>query len=246
MPRDGDDNDHCLNGVTPPPFSCDPSAPTPLYPFCFFPRYQGTTRAFMLPTSQGRTEELGLSTSSGRTRISAHPPSHSTNSSSSLFEYMSPKSNQEVEDLEFVLNIKFGFFHTDGMQVKQLEAQVRLRCGSKVDVVNIDEPSHCKYSALLTTSTLCQERRLKELQDKLEAVKMEQPQVRLNDSVIKECVVEMPDEFNITWLHRGDPIHNVSDLSIEASRNLGLLLDQLRYQFVKSLNNMVVIVLIKR
>ncbi|CAH1428864.1 unnamed protein product [Lactuca virosa] len=60
------------------------------------------------------------------------------------------------------------------------------------------------------------------------------------------CSGKMPDEFNITWLHRGDPILNVSDLSIEASRNLGLLLDQLRYQAVKSLSNMVVIVLIKR
>ncbi|CAH1431346.1 unnamed protein product [Lactuca virosa] len=54
----------------------------------------------MLPTSQGRTQELGLSASSGRTRISALPPSHSTNSSSALVEYMSPKSNQEDEDLE--------------------------------------------------------------------------------------------------------------------------------------------------
>ncbi|GKC12456.1 symplekin isoform X1, partial [Tanacetum coccineum] len=49
------------------------------------------------------------------------------------------------------------------------------------------------------------------------------------------------DEFNIAWL----PILNVGDLSIEASRNLGLLLDQLRYPAVKSLSNIVVIVLIK-
>ncbi|KAL7585064.1 hypothetical protein Lser_V15G42716 [Lactuca serriola] len=56
---------------------------------------------------------------------------------------------------------------------------------------------------------------------------------------------EMPDEFNIAWLRGGHPILNVSDLSIEASRNLGLLLDQLRYPAVKSLSNMVVIVLIK-
>nr|GFC54501.1 symplekin isoform X1 [Tanacetum cinerariifolium] len=53
------------------------------------------------------------------------------------------------------------------------------------------------------------------------------------------------DEFNIAWLRGGHPILNVGDLSIEASRNLGLLLDQLRYPAVKSLSNMVVIVLIK-
>ncbi|XP_071715633.1 uncharacterized protein [Rutidosis leptorrhynchoides] len=48
------------------------------------------------------------------------------------------------------------------------------------------------------------------------------------------------DEFNIAWLRGGHPILNVGDLSIEASKNLGLLLDQLRYPAVKS-----VIVLIK-
>ncbi|KAI3732335.1 hypothetical protein L1987_63539 [Smallanthus sonchifolius] len=53
------------------------------------------------------------------------------------------------------------------------------------------------------------------------------------------------DEFNIAWLRGGHPILNVADLSIEASKNLGLLLDQLRYPTVKSLSNMVVIVLIK-
>ncbi|KAF5762617.1 putative armadillo-like helical, symplekin, symplekin/Pta1 [Helianthus annuus] len=53
------------------------------------------------------------------------------------------------------------------------------------------------------------------------------------------------DEFNIAWLRGGHPILNVADLSVEASKNLGLLLDQLRYPAVKSLSNMVVIVLIK-
>nr|XP_043635498.1 uncharacterized protein LOC122606709 isoform X3 [Erigeron canadensis] len=53
------------------------------------------------------------------------------------------------------------------------------------------------------------------------------------------------DEFNIAWLRGGHSILNVGDLSVEASRNLGLLLDQLRYPAVKSLSNMVVIVLIK-
>ncbi|KAK1411059.1 hypothetical protein QVD17_37603 [Tagetes erecta] len=46
---------------------------------------------------------------------------------------------------------------------------VRLRCGSKVELADIDEPSRCEYSALLTTPALCQEGRLKELEDKLES-----------------------------------------------------------------------------
>ncbi|KAI4353360.1 hypothetical protein L6164_002318 [Bauhinia variegata] len=50
--------------------------------------------------------------------------------------------------------------------------------------------------------------------------------------------------FNISWLRRGHPVLNVGDLSIEASQNLGLLLDQLRIPAVKSLSNSVVIVLI--
>lgn len=52
-------------------------------------------------------------------------------------------------------------------------------------------------------------------------------------------------EFNISWLRGGHPLLNVGDLSIEASQSLGLLLDQLRFPLVKSLNNLVVIVLIK-
>ncbi|CAI9277030.1 unnamed protein product [Lactuca saligna] len=70
-------------------------------------------------------------------------------------------------------------------------------------------------------------------------------QVPLLNHLKDQTYGEMSDEFNITWLHRGDLILNVSDLSIESSMNLGLLLDQLRYQAVKSLSNMVVIILIK-
>ncbi|XP_024974361.1 glucosidase 2 subunit beta-like isoform X1 [Cynara cardunculus var. scolymus] len=53
---------------------------------------------------------------------------------------------------------------------------VRLRCGSKVEVSDIDEPSRCEYAALLTTPALCLEERLKELEDKLEAMNKEQPE----------------------------------------------------------------------
>lgn len=56
----------------------------------------------------------------------------------------------------------------------------------------------------------------------------------------------LADEFNIAWLRGGHHILNVAELSAEASKNLGLLLDQLRYPAVKSHSNMVVILLIKR
>lgn len=52
--------------------------------------------------------------------------------------------------------------------------------------------------------------------------------------------------FNISWLRRDHPVLNIGDLSMEASHNLGLLLDQLRFPTVKSLSNSVIIVLIKR
>ncbi|BFG36416.1 hypothetical protein CerSpe_226900 [Prunus speciosa] len=51
-------------------------------------------------------------------------------------------------------------------------------------------------------------------------------------------------EFNISWLRGGHPLLNVGDLSIEASKSLGLLLDQLRFPTVKSLGNLVIVVLI--
>ncbi|XP_065852529.1 uncharacterized protein [Euphorbia lathyris] len=51
-------------------------------------------------------------------------------------------------------------------------------------------------------------------------------------------------EFNIGWLRGGHPVLNAGDLSIEASKRLGFLLDQLRLPTVKTLNNLVIIVLI--
>ncbi|XP_027065650.2 uncharacterized protein [Coffea arabica] len=51
-------------------------------------------------------------------------------------------------------------------------------------------------------------------------------------------------EFNISWLRGGHPILNIGDLSVEASQSLGLLLDQLRFPTVKSLNNLIIIMLI--
>uniref|UniRef100_A0A9I9E091 Symplekin n=1 Tax=Cucumis melo TaxID=3656 RepID=A0A9I9E091_CUCME len=51
-------------------------------------------------------------------------------------------------------------------------------------------------------------------------------------------------DFNISWLRGGHPILKIRDLSTEASQSLGLLLDQLRFPKVKSLNNTKIIVLI--
>ncbi|KAI7726242.1 hypothetical protein M8C21_008586, partial [Ambrosia artemisiifolia] len=45
--------------------------------------------------------------------------------------------------------------------------KVRLRCGLKVELADIDEPSRCEYAAMLTTPALCLEGKLKELEDEL-------------------------------------------------------------------------------
>ncbi|KAK1429043.1 hypothetical protein QVD17_11242 [Tagetes erecta] len=45
--------------------------------------------------------------------------------------------------------------------------KVRLRCGLKIEVADIDEPSRCEYAATLTTPALCLEGKLKELEDEL-------------------------------------------------------------------------------
>ncbi|KAJ4793080.1 HEAT repeat-containing protein [Rhynchospora pubera] len=50
--------------------------------------------------------------------------------------------------------------------------------------------------------------------------------------------------FNISWLRGGHPLLNVGDLAIEATQNLGLLLDQLKFPQVKSLSSSMIIVFI--
>ncbi|XP_048127124.1 symplekin isoform X3 [Rhodamnia argentea] len=50
--------------------------------------------------------------------------------------------------------------------------------------------------------------------------------------------------FNASWLRGGHPILNVGDLATEASKNLVLLLDQLRSPTVKSLSYLKIVVLI--
>ncbi|KAJ1283325.1 hypothetical protein BS78_03G119700 [Paspalum vaginatum] len=53
--------------------------------------------------------------------------------------------------------------------------KVRLRCGLSNELNDVDEPSRCEYVAVLSTPTLCNEEKLKELQNKLEAMSSSQP-----------------------------------------------------------------------
>ncbi|GFP92170.1 symplekin [Phtheirospermum japonicum] len=53
------------------------------------------------------------------------------------------------------------------------------------------------------------------------------------------------EEFNVSWVRGGHPVLNVRDMSAEASKSLGLLLDQLRFPSLKSHSYLVTVVLIK-
>ncbi|XP_074577108.1 glucosidase 2 subunit beta-like [Curcuma longa] len=53
--------------------------------------------------------------------------------------------------------------------------KVRLRCGLKYELADVDEPSRCEYVAILSTPILCREEKLKELQQKLEDLNKSQP-----------------------------------------------------------------------
>ncbi|KAG5023631.1 Glucosidase 2 subunit beta [Glycine max] len=53
--------------------------------------------------------------------------------------------------------------------------KVKLRCGLKNEITDVDEPSRCEYVAVLSTPALCQEERLKELQHKLDLLNSEIP-----------------------------------------------------------------------
>ncbi|KAK7368317.1 hypothetical protein VNO80_10342 [Phaseolus coccineus] len=53
--------------------------------------------------------------------------------------------------------------------------KVKLRCGLKNEITDVDEPSRCEYVALLSTPALCQEERLKELQQRLDLLNVELP-----------------------------------------------------------------------
>lgn len=53
--------------------------------------------------------------------------------------------------------------------------KVKLRCGLKEEVTDVDEPSRCEYVAMLSTPAICVEEKLKELQDKLDVMNKQQP-----------------------------------------------------------------------
>ncbi|GLT26966.1 hypothetical protein SLA2020_020000 [Shorea laevis] len=53
--------------------------------------------------------------------------------------------------------------------------KMKLRCGLKNEIADVDEPSRCEYVALLSTPALCTEDKLKELQNKLDMMN-KQPQ----------------------------------------------------------------------
>ncbi|XP_031494639.1 glucosidase 2 subunit beta isoform X2 [Nymphaea colorata] len=48
--------------------------------------------------------------------------------------------------------------------------KVRLRCGLKNELVDVDEPSRCEYESVMSSPAVCLEERLKELQDKLDSM----------------------------------------------------------------------------
>lgn len=54
--------------------------------------------------------------------------------------------------------------------------KVSLRCGLKVELADVDEPSRCEYAATLTTPALCLEGKLKELEDELEVLDNQLPE----------------------------------------------------------------------
>ncbi|MBA0577410.1 hypothetical protein Golob_000090, partial [Gossypium lobatum] len=53
--------------------------------------------------------------------------------------------------------------------------KVKLRCGLKNEITDVDEPSRCEYVAVLSTPAVCLEDKLKELQHKLDLMSKEQP-----------------------------------------------------------------------
>ncbi|KAF3331746.1 Symplekin [Carex littledalei] len=57
-------------------------------------------------------------------------------------------------------------------------------------------------------------------------------------NICSDLPLQMSDNcrFNVLWLRRGHPLLNIGDLAMEASQNLILLLDQLKFPQVKSLS----------
>ncbi|KAL0886911.1 hypothetical protein Bca101_010894 [Brassica carinata] len=60
--------------------------------------------------------------------------------------------------------------------------KIKLRCGLKNELMDVDEPSRCEYAAILSTPARCLEDKLKELQEKLEKL-MNQDQTQKHDEL---------------------------------------------------------------
>ncbi|KAH0906603.1 hypothetical protein HID58_038430 [Brassica napus] len=60
--------------------------------------------------------------------------------------------------------------------------KIKLRCGLKNELMDVDEPSRCEYAAVLSTPARCLEDKLKELQEKLEKM-MNQDQPQKHDEL---------------------------------------------------------------
>ncbi|KAG0477528.1 hypothetical protein HPP92_014369 [Vanilla planifolia] len=55
--------------------------------------------------------------------------------------------------------------------------KVRLRCGLKNEISEVDEPSRCEYVAFMFTPSVCLEDKLEELERKLKQMNAQQPQI---------------------------------------------------------------------
>ncbi|KAJ0266965.1 Glucosidase 2 subunit beta [Hirschfeldia incana] len=60
--------------------------------------------------------------------------------------------------------------------------KIKLRCGLKNELMDVDEPSRCEYAAVLSTPARCLENKLKELQEKLEKM-LNQDQTQKHDEL---------------------------------------------------------------
>eukprot|EP00475_Leptophrys_vorax_P034973 TRINITY_DN5717_c0_g2_i1.p1 TRINITY_DN5717_c0_g2~~TRINITY_DN5717_c0_g2_i1.p1 ORF type:complete len:243 (+),score=24.14 TRINITY_DN5717_c0_g2_i1:86-730(+) len=51
--------------------------------------------------------------------------------------------------------------------------KVHFKCGAKEEVLSVDEPSRCEYSAVMTTPAVCSEHEAKEMEARLQAMLQE-------------------------------------------------------------------------
>ncbi|KAJ0261572.1 Glucosidase 2 subunit beta [Hirschfeldia incana] len=61
--------------------------------------------------------------------------------------------------------------------------KIKLRCGLKNELMDVDEPSRCEYAAVLSTPARCLEDKLKELEQKLEKMMSQDQQPHSHDEL---------------------------------------------------------------